>query len=344
MDDFGREEDVAGVAESNGALEQIGGGLRMILREVNGMIGKILAVWVVGVGMAVGQTAPVSASAPVAAGAAAAAPAKAYAFEVVSIRQNISGPQMFRGQTGMPQFGPTADGYRMTNMPLILPLITAYVPQVGGTAMYGQDQVKGLPDWFMSERYDIDARIADEDRAEWQKPEAQKAMLQAMLQTMLAERCKIVVHRESKEVGVSSLVVAKGGPKFKETDPTVEHPDGFKLPSGGTMVMNFSNSANRTMSFYGASMASFASIMSSFGNGGRPIQDKTGLTGKYDITLKSGAMMGSSENEPQSATAASDPGASITSLLQEQLGLKLVSEKGQVETLVIDHMERPSAN
>ena len=92
-------------------------------------------------------------------------------------------------------------------------------------------------------------------------------------------------------------------------------------------------------------MASFASMMSSFGNGGRPIQDKTGLTGKYDITLKLGAMMmGPSENEPQSTTAASDPGASITSLLQEQLGLKLESEKGQVETLVIDHMERPSEN
>jgi uncharacterized protein (TIGR03435 family) len=127
--------------------------------------------------------------------------------------------QMYMGtQSTIPQFGPTADGYRMTNMSLALPLMTAYVPQVGGTAMYGQDQVKGLPDWFMSERYDIDARIADEDRVEWQKPESQKVMLQAMLQAMLAERCKLAVHREVKEVGVSSLVVAKGGPKFKETE------------------------------------------------------------------------------------------------------------------------------
>jgi len=272
---------------------------------------------------------------------ATAAPAKAYAFDVVSIRKNISPMQMMMGpQSGPPQFGPTGDGYRMSNQSLVLPLLTAYVPQVGGAAFYAQDQVKGYPAWMMTERYDIDARIADADQAEWQKPESQKVMLQAMLQAMFAERCKLTVHREVKEVGVSSLVVAKGGPKFKETDPTVEHPDGMKLPWGG--VMAFSNGA---MSFYGATMASFASMMSSFGNGGRPIQDKTGLTGKYDITLKLGdMMMGPSQGEQQSATAASDPGASITSLLQEQLGLRLESAKGQVETLVIDHMERPSEN
>src|ERR1019366_8390577 len=116
-------------------------------------------------------------------------------------------------------------------------LMTAYVPQVGGSAMFRLDQVKGFPEWAMSERYDIDARIADEDRAEWQKPEARKTMLQAMLQAMFAQRCKLVVHREVKEVGgVSSLVVAKGGVKFKETDPTVDHPGGTQLPWGGVMI------------------------------------------------------------------------------------------------------------
>ena len=64
-------------------------------------------------------------------------------------------------------------------------------------------------------------------------------------------------------------------------------------------------------------MASFASIMSSWGNGGRPVQDKTGLTGKYDITLKLGEMMmGPQQGEQQNGPAANDPGVSITSLLQ----------------------------
>jgi uncharacterized protein (TIGR03435 family) len=300
------------------------------------MIGKVLAVGLVCAGMAMGQTA----SAPAASGAAATAtPAKAYAFEVVSIRQNKTPPQMMRQQTGPPQFGPMPDGYRMTNMSMIVPIITAYVPQVAGSASYTPDQIKGLPDWLMTERYDIDARIGDDDRVEWQKPEAQKAMLQAMLQAMFAERCKLAVHREVKEVGVSSLVVAKGGVKFKETNPAMEHPDGMKLPWGGVMVPN-----KDAMNFYGTSMASFAATMSMFGNGGRPIQDKTGLTGKYDIAMKFTADMASAQNQQQSATAASDPGGSMIAPMLNDLGLKLESTKGQVETLVIDHMERPSEN
>jgi uncharacterized protein (TIGR03435 family) len=304
------------------------------------MTGKICIIGLMSCGMAMGQTASAPAAATAATtptAAAAAVPAKAYAFEVVSIRQNKSEMQM---GMGMPQFGPTPDGYRMTNMSMALPMMTAYVPQVGGSAFYAQDQVKGLPDWI-NERYDIDARIGDDDRAEWQKPESQKVMLQAMLQAMFAERCKMAVHREVKEVGVSSLVVAKGGPKFKETDPAVEHPDGMKLPWGGVMAFS---PANGTMSFYGATMASFASMMSSFGNGGRPIQDKTGLTGKYDIILKLGAYMGPAPGEQQGEVSASDPGGSMIVPSLNDLGLKLESAKGQVETLVIDHMERPSEN
>ena len=315
------------------------------------MIGKVLAVGLACAGMAMGQTAMTPAQAGAAAtptapataatatNAAPTAPAKAYAFEVISIRQNKTPPQVLRPGSGLPQFGPTGDGYRMTNMSMIVPIITAYVPQVAGSASYTPDQIKGLPDWTNSERYDIDARIGDEDRAEWQKPEAQKAMLQAMLQAMFAERCKMTVHREVKEVGVSSLVVAKGGPKFKETDPAVEHPDGMKLPWGGTLVPN-----QNGMNFYGTTMASFASTMSMFGNGRRSIQDKTGLTGKYDIVMKFTADMASAQNQQQSATAASDPGGSMIDSVLNDLGLKLESTKGQVETLVIDHMERPSEN
>jgi len=191
------------------------------------MIGKILAVGFVCVGAAFGQTAtaPAAAGAPAVANSARTstatpAPTRAYAFDVVSIRQNKTPATV----AVLKQDGPTADGYR-SHQPLALLLLTAYVPQVGGAAFYSlQDQIKGLPDWLLSDGYDIDARIADEDRTEWQKPEMQKVMLRAMLQAMLAERCKLAVHREVKETHVTTLVVGKGGPKFKETDPPVEHP------------------------------------------------------------------------------------------------------------------------
>jgi len=303
------------------------------------MIGKVLAVGLVCAGMAMGQTAtaPVASTAAVdpAASGAAAAPAKAYTFDVVSIRQNNT---PLRGQRGIPQSGPTADGYRLTNDNLLLVLLAAYVPQAGGATFYGLAQIKGIPDW--SERYDIDARISDADRAAWQNPAEQKVMLQAMLQAMLADRCKLAVHREIKEVPVYSLVVAKGGPKFKETDPTVEHPAGYKLPWGGEITMTFSNDGG-SYKMYGISMASFATWFSSWA--GRPVQDKTGLTGKYDLTMKQPALSGPSPGEQQDETA-SDPGGSASYSMVKDLGLKLESAKGQVETLVIDHMERPSEN
>jgi len=304
------------------------------------MIGKILAVGFVCAGAAMGQTAtapaavgtpavansvPTSTAIPAPTATAAASPSRAYAFDVTSIRQ-IKVP-LTRAMAA--QDGPTPDGYR-SHMPLLLLLTMAYVPQVGGAASYNpQDQIKGLPDWLLSDGYDVDARIADEDRAEWQKPESQKVMLRAMLQALLADRCKLAVHREVKETQVATLVVAKSGAKFKETDPTAEHSGGQKMPFGGVMVLNKDG-----MHFYGASMASLASILSEMANQG-PVQDKTGLTGLYDFTF---------------APPVDDPGPGISPLAAmflsglNGLGLKLGSEKGQVETLVIDHIERPSEN
>jgi bla regulator protein blaR1 len=74
---------------------------------------------------------------------------------------------------------------------------------------------------------------------------------------------------------------------------------------------------------------------------GRPVQDNTGLTGKYDITLVKAAPLEASGQ--QEGVSAADPGPSVFSVVQE-LGLKLGRAKGQVETLVIDHVERPSEN
>ncbi|MGP8259384.1 MAG: TIGR03435 family protein [Acidobacteriaceae bacterium] len=276
--------------------------------------------------MAVGQTA----TAPIAT-TTTTVPAKAYAFEVVSIRQNLYAATQHMGQ---PQFGPTPDGFSMTGMPLILPILTAYVPQVGGAAFYENDQIKGIPDWLNTERYDIDARISDEGRAEWQKPESQKVMLRAMLQAMLVERCKIVVHRESKNSSVYLLEVGKSGPKFKETNPTAGHPPGRTLPGGATLVPG----DNGAMRLYGVSMGMLATVLSSLGVGdlGRPIQDKTGLAGLYDVEIPR-QDMGTADGQSL------DPSEKVFATV-EALGLKLESSKSSVETLVIDHIEKPSAN
>lgn len=300
------------------------------------MLGKLLAISLMYAGIAVAQGDPVK--------------AKPMAFDVVSIRQNLSVPQ-HQGKLP-PQFGPTPDGYRMVGAPLVLPIITAYVPETGAAAFL-PNQIKGLPDWAMRDAYDIDARVAEADLAEWQKPASQKTMLPAMMQSLLEDRFKLAAHRETKDEPVYLLTVGKGGPKFKETDPAVEHPDGIKLPWGGVLV-----ESNGVRTLYGTSMASLATLLSEIGGrgAGRQIQDKTGLTGKYDITINLQAAMGDRGGGPQLHSPGDaggappappapppDPGSMIFTLV-EGLGLKLESGKQPVETLVIDHIEKPSAN
>ncbi len=263
----------------------------------------------------------------------------AYAFEVVSIRQNISDTP---GEIGKP----TADGYRTTNSLLDMVIKTAFVPQIGGAAFYSPGQVKGLPKWESTEKYDIDARISDEDRAAWQNPAEQKVMLRSMLQTMLAERFKLAVHREVKDAPVYSLVVGKSGIKFKETDPTMEHPEGMPLPWGG-ILDNSRDDKGSYMRLYGASMASLASLLSNIVSGmGQhegTVQDKTGLTGRYDFVIKFPPIEPRAQGGTQGAFADPDPSlAAFTAA--EALGLKLEKSRGPVETLVIDHIERPSEN
>jgi uncharacterized protein (TIGR03435 family) len=309
---------------------------RMILREDDGMVGKILAVGLLSTGMAFGQTvvapsAPVALMAPTTA-VSTSAPTKAYRFDEVSIRQNKSAPQNFAGMR--------PDGYRRTYIEMWVPLMTAYLPQVGGMGYYLHDQIRGLPDWAKSEKYDIDARISDKDRAAWQKPEMQQVMLQSMLQAMYVECCKLAVHREVNELPVYSMMVVKGGPKFKKTDPTVDLPKGQKMDWGGVLVLGEDG-----VHLYGTPMTSLASFLSAFlsmsGGVGRPIQDKTGLTGRYDVTLK---FPNSDCSPPDQAEEAAEDLGNVANSALNGLGLKLVPDKGPVETLVIDHMERPSAN
>jgi bla regulator protein BlaR1 len=250
--------------------------------------------------------------------------AKPLAFEVVSIRQNVSGGKVVA-------FGATPDGFRMVNMSLTKVILTAYVPTTG-EAVYWEPV--GFPEWLSQNRYDIEARVAGADRAQWHKPESQSVMLRAMLQTMLAERCGLVVHRERKDASVYSLEVAKGGPKFAESKAD-EAPRLSPFPGGGAVVPEAGS-----MHFYQAPMTLLASLLTNRNLGGPEIQDKTGLTGRYDFVVEWGAWTG---GVGATAGDAADPGPTLFSAVAA-LGLKLVPARGQVETLVLDHVERPSGN
>ena len=249
-------------------------------------------------------------------------------FDVVSIRQNTTA-----GNEGPHDLVAGPDGFRVVRQPLLNILFTAYTPQDGGMFL---NRIEQMPDWLRRERYDIDARISDADRAAWNDPANQPAMLQAKLQSMLQERLKLVVHREIRTVPVFDLVVAKSGAKFTETKPDEPKTAGAILPGGGRMGQN----ADGATHFSNFSMGLLAALLSSKSE--RPVLDKTGLPGRYTLNVFEPQQMaapsvspnGQSEYERRPAVA--DAWKSV--------GLELKSAKEPVEFLVIDHVERPTEN
>jgi uncharacterized protein (TIGR03435 family) len=133
-----------------------------------------------------------------------------------------------------------------------------------------------------------------------------------MLQTLLAERFKLAVHRETKMLPVYELVTAKSGSKLRQAETR----EGSSISSGGGK-----------MTVRHVSMPGFATALSR--HIGRPVFDKTGIDGAFDFTL---------EYAPDGADSAGRP--SIFTALQEQLGLRLEAAKGPVEILVIDRANK----
>jgi uncharacterized protein (TIGR03435 family) len=156
---------------------------------------------------------------------------KPLTFDVVSTREDKSEPT----PQNPPQFGATPDGYRLKGPPLALVIRTAYIPSQGGDSVsFAPYQIMGLPAWFNSTRYDIEAKVSEADLPRWKDPAQQPAMLRSMLQAMLADRFKLTVHRETKEVPIYEMTVARNGPKFKLAESTElaairhKHPNAVK--------------------------------------------------------------------------------------------------------------------
>lgn len=186
------------------------------------------------------------------------------------------------------------------------------------TYAYGvrYDQISGAPPWAGSEHYDVEA--ASEGEGALTASQAKE-----MTRSLLAERFQLKIHRETLEVPVYALVVAKGGPKFK---PAAADATGSIRVTGGEK----GNHLEATK----ATMVRLAGQLSF--TAGRPVEDRTGLAGYYAFTL---------DWFPANRIPPPDLDApSMFAAVQEQLGLRLEQARGQVEKLVIDGAERPSAN
>ncbi len=162
-----------------------------------------------------------------------------------------------------------------------------------------------------------------------------------MNRQILTDRFKLTAHNETRELPAYVLTVAKGGPKFKESK---YNPDN-RGPVHGSG--RFSMSRGK-LSGQEAEMPFIVSILSR--ELGRTVIDRTGLTGKYEITLQwtpdgdAAPPARATDSAPGAPPSPTDSGPSIFTAIQEQLGLKLESSKGPVPVLVIDHIERPAEN
>jgi uncharacterized protein (TIGR03435 family) len=191
------------------------------------------------------------------------------AFDVASIRQNVGNI----GTCSPDQLLPAARGFHMTKCPLMVAV--AYAPTPAETLRYlVEDGIEGMPHGLAQEKYDIDARIADSDAEAWRDPVRQKEMLQ----TLLAERCKLVVHHEMKDKAIYALVVGKNGPKLKASDSEAveairaKHPEATAIPGGSGFFVRGKTYGD--IDIYGATTGTLALLLS--GPAGRPVVDKTG--------------------------------------------------------------------
>ena len=273
-------------------------------------------------------------------------------FEVASIKRSPSGEN---SSTHV-----QANRFTVRNEPLEFVIKIAYGHDLGqfGFRSLRDDQLVGGPSWihpagFGYEGYDADAKVEDSLAEKFtsllqlvfQGACGYREQMILMLQALLADRFKLKVRRETRQVPVYALVVAKGGPKFLHAkfdtpddpahrqNPALPRPPRPPCPPGLMCWQNY------------GSMGQVADILSRLPQLGRPVLDRTGLEGGYYLRVQFAL------GQPLAASAGTDTapppgtaGPSVFTALQQQLGLKLKPTKGPVEAIVIEHIERPSEN
>jgi len=269
-----------------------------------GFVGKVLLFASVAMGVAChAQTDASAVTAPV-----AVAP---IVFEVTSVKVNKSGNSGSHSSFDNGRF--IATNVSLKN----LMQYSAYeVPEV---------RILGGPKWMDSARFDIEAKLDGPGTERLRALGRHESRLQtlAMMQELLADRFKLAVHWETRELPVYALVAGKNGARLEAA----------KKADKGTSI----ETGNNSMTADDVTMADLARAMTQELSSelGRVVVDKTGIAGKYDLALKW---------TPVESSASIDTGPSIFTAVQEQLGLKLESAKAPVEVLVIDHVAMPQEN
>ncbi|HTS48220.1 MAG TPA: TIGR03435 family protein [Bryobacteraceae bacterium] len=239
-------------------------------------------------------------------------------FDVASIKASPKDDNRF--MLGLPRGGT----FRATGVTVKMLIMSAY--QVNAY------QVSGGPSWIATERWDIQAKT---DAAQGLMPRDQ---FDAMLQALLLDRLQLKVRRETKEMPVYALAVAKGGSKLTPHSGDPPKPEDRMRVGFGSMQFQAS----------GLGLLAYQLSLQL----GRTVIDKTGLTGQYDFRLEWAPEPG--QGGPESIGLPPDPSLkfppadpnrpSLFTAIREQLGLRLDSEQGPVDMIVIDSVSKPTEN
>jgi uncharacterized protein (TIGR03435 family) len=254
---------------------------------------------------------------------------RAPAFEAASVRPNTSGERAQSSQIGK-------GSVVLTNMRMLAVIVNAYGVR--------PERIVGSPAWFDRERFDIAARAP---------VDAPDNLLRPMLRTLLAERFRFVAHTEMREVPVYALVVDRSdgrlGPNLLASTQCDEalgpRAGDAALPLGKRSCTVITGADGRGGAYITGGARSVAALVDALQRPGglqelvgRPVVDRTGLTGTYDFYVRFAAA-GLGAASPDTTNL-----PSIFTALQEQLGLKLEAARGPVEMFVIDSVERPTPN
>ena len=253
---------------------------------------------------------------------------KSATFEVATVKANTSGDN-----NGMLQRQP---GGRMTatNMP-VRPMIS-YAYQLAGY------QLVGGPSWIESARYDVVAKMDGNPLPV--APGTGLDPMQIALQNLLAERFKLKVHHEMREMDIYALVTIKPGAQGPKLAPTTQDCAGAAkaaargaAPTGPNAPFCGSRIGPGAIKFGGLPASQIAATLAILA--GRFVTDRTGLTGFWDFELSFAPEQRGQQPGGNIANDSDLPG--FFTAIQEQLGLKLESTKGPVDVVVIDSIERP---